>query len=280
MTWTKYKQIPLRELCPLFHTLCSNKLEQMANSSNVKCVKCNKFISEQSNSICCDDCDHWFHMRCSQLKLVEFKTFVNNSDLKFTCEYCINYKCGKCCQPVFDHQNGIFCNACSKWFHLRCSKLSLIQYHELSNTKIDWICTNCYPFPFCNLDTDSFHDTMNNTLDLDTCSAAIQESAPKKLSTTCSVCTRKSKNTAKLKKLIPCQSCFSLIHRRCTKLPLTQLLNFTSDDLNKWEYIVCISEKFPFSNIDDSDVTSLTFNSNFNCNCQNDVVIKNNELNF
>ena len=75
----------------------------MANSIT-KCPKCIKIVYDNANSICCDDCDNWFHLRCTQLKLKDFKEFTNNPKLNFYCNFCVNYKCLKCDKPVFDHK--------------------------------------------------------------------------------------------------------------------------------------------------------------------------------
>ena len=110
----------------------------MASSSvteKTKCPKCQKYISENCNSICCDKCNHWFHLHCSRLKLLrDFKTFVENPNQSFVCKFCLNYKCGKCDKPVFEYQNAMCCDLCSLWHHLKCSKINLAEYQKISKS--------------------------------------------------------------------------------------------------------------------------------------------------
>ena len=249
------------------------------NLSKVKCSKCTKFIYENSNSIECDDCHTWFHLRCSKLKVNDFNKFVKDKNLKFYCDFCAHYKCEKCSKPVFDHQNGIFCNSCKLWYHLRCSKLSQIQYHKLSKSNEHWICANCFTFPFHGINDDILLENMDNAFDnLDTHVKNVLNQSVQ-FSTKCSVCLRKTINKRKRKKIIPCQSCHSLIHRTCSNIPLSDLLN-ANIDLKLWECKTCLSDKFPFSDIDNSDILNMNFNSNFDCNCNINSSPKTNELNF
>ena len=88
----------------------------------------------------------------------------------------------------------------------------------------------------------------------------------------CSVCNKKhsQKTLNKLKsirKLIPCNSCKSLIHRKCTSIPLSELLQNDKIAMATWECKHCLSSKFPFSNVSDSEFEKLTFNSLFSCSC-------------
>ena len=234
----------------------------------VNCSKCKKCIYENSNSICCDDCDNWFHLRCSKMRLIDFKKFAKDPSLKFYCHYCSECKCGKCCRPVFDHQNGIMCDACDSWFHLRCSKLNLEQYHNLSNSNIDWICSLCYKPPFSDVDNAIFLETFNNFNKLeDYCVASLNNANQLSYSPKCNVCNRKTINANTLKKLIPCSSCFSLIHRKCSNFSLGDLLGLDTNNLVNWECDTCISNKFPFSHVSETDLVSMSFNSNFSCKC-------------
>ena len=97
-------------------------------------IKCTKLIPEDGNSICCDDCDGWLHLKCSGLTLKTLKKLGKDKSL-FQCTFCQNYKCGKCEKPVYNSQNGVLCDteSCQTWFHLKCTHFTLKDY---ANKKI------------------------------------------------------------------------------------------------------------------------------------------------
>ena len=134
-------------------------------SPTSKCKKCQKFVFLKQNSICCDSCDNWFHLKCSTLTKSEFDFFVDpkNSDIQFFCSYCENYPCGKCNVPVFDHQNSIMCEGlCGKWFHLKCTKITLKMYTAFNKNpekSLPWFCNACYSPPFSGLSESEFRAT-------------------------------------------------------------------------------------------------------------------------
>ena len=170
-----------------------------SNKQIVKCSKCLKIVYDNTNSICCDDCQNWFHQRCSGLKLKEISIYAKNKDLIFYCEYCLKYKCAFCTDPVFDHQNAISCDSCFDWFHLRCSKLGLEQYHILSKSSETWLCNNCHTFPFQSVDNTVFLETLDNAYNkLDSYVDEVLNNH-NNFSNTCSVCLRK---TISMKKII------------------------------------------------------------------------------
>ena len=87
----------------------------------------------------------------------------------------------------------------------------------------------------------------------------------KHLSKKCKICTR---TLAQPNKGIPCSTCNTLIHRRCSGISkLNQTLK-TPHLLSTWQCRACNKENFPFAEIDDNDLYSLSFNSNFNCKCR------------
>ena len=76
------------------------------------------------------------------------------------------YPCGNCCkQPVKSNQDGLQCDACDSWYHLRCLpeaiRISRAEYTRLSETNEDWYCYEC------QLPTliDSFFSTTNDNTD-------------------------------------------------------------------------------------------------------------------
>ena len=240
-------------------------LSPMASSKNVNCLKCRKIIHTNQNSICCDSCDNWVHVRCSGMKAKEFRALCNNPFSTFICLFCQNYKCGNCCNPVFNHQNALCCDnsECSKWFHLKCTHVSLEKYKQFSNNSIDedWICMDCFspPFNLCNnselLELFNLSPTFNlNTIHND-------------FDSKCPVCQRRI-HVDKINKSLSCKSCMCLTHRKCSGLLLQDLNTMSRKDLLHWECKVCIQDKFPFSELESDSLLKLAFNSNFDCICK------------
>ena len=86
----------------------------------------------------------------------------------------------------------------------------------------------------------------------------------------CSVCTRKI-NKNQLQKALPCASCLSLIHRKCSGFSPYELNTTDPSKLTYWECKKCHSEKFPNNSISDEELYAMSYNSNFSCPCQSDV---------
>ena len=66
---------------------------------------------------------------------------------------------------------------------------------------------------------------------------------------------------------IPCKQCHCLIHRKCVKLNHNTLKSIR-EDIDSWNCSTCRSLQFPFMNLTDSEITQLTFNSNYDCICK------------
>ena len=141
---------------------------------------------------------------------------------------------------------------------------------------------SCHSIPTSEVDNNNLFDSLDNSFKkVDAfCNQILDNNKDNTFSTTCSVCSRKSKNKHKLKKLIPCQTCYSLVHRPCTEIPLHDLLNFSATDYKYWECKTCTSDKFPLNNIDISDFSNHVFNSNFDCNCKTSTIPNINSFNF
>ena len=95
-----------------------------------KCIKCRKDVL--GNSICCDNCDGWLHLKCSGLTKKIFEKEYCNSSKNFSCKYCLNFRCGKCDKPVYEQNDSIQCDSdsCQIWYHLRCTHFSLAEYQN------------------------------------------------------------------------------------------------------------------------------------------------------
>ena len=65
----------------------------------------------------------------------------------------------------------------------------------------------------------------------------------------------------------PCKQCGCLIHRKCAIFD-QDTLRHIKKDINSWNCSTCKALQFPFMNLTDLEINGLTFNSNFNCICQ------------
>ena len=245
--------------------------------NKVKCPTCQKYVYDNSNCICCDECDYWFHLRCTKLKLKEFKALAKNPDSSYVCICCSNYKCPKCIRPVFDRQNAVCCDACKTWYHLRCSKLSLKQFIEISKTSEPWICNQCYNPPFISVDNNAFHDLVVNHDHLE--QHTLNFIGTNNFSPKCPACSRNIPVNKRYTSL-PCHTCKSLVHRYCCNIPLHELLNLRASDLAQWECKVCLADKFPFSDMDTHELLKNNFNSNFDCTCKTTCLTNRSSFNF
>ena len=53
------------------------------------CKKCNEHIPFNTDSICCDICDIWFHVRCSGLTFKSFKKLIKDNNSIWYCSPCL-----------------------------------------------------------------------------------------------------------------------------------------------------------------------------------------------
>ncbi len=236
-----------------------------------KCLRCAKIIGDNQNSISCDKCNGWLHIRCAGLKLKEFKKISSDDNSTFICRYCDYYRCGKCSKPVYPTQNGIQCDTedvCEKWYHLRCTKFTMAEY---LNTKSrlhteTWNCPSCTNIPFHDLSDKVFLETVKPDLKLNDFFKSVP--AINSFKTRCSVCTRKiTKNQQP--KSIPCRDCNTLVHRKCCNISFPDLLKCKPNHLKNWSCNTCLSHLFPFQDISTSDLQKLIYNNIISCPCQN-----------
>ena len=117
-----------------------------------KCIKCKKPVLENQNSICCDSCDGWLHLKCSGLTKIFFEKEYCNTNKIFNCTYCENYRCGKCAKPVYHNVNSIRCDSdsCHLWYHLKCTHFSLAEYHNKTSRlhTEHWFCPKYTSLPY------------------------------------------------------------------------------------------------------------------------------------
>ena len=243
----------------------------MSKPNDSKCIKCEKKNLENKNVICCDNCNGWLHIKCAGLKLKEFHKICSDPSLDFLCNYCINFKCGKCSRPVYEGKNSIVCSVdeCSTWFHLRCTEFTLAEYVDTESRlhSEDWICPLCYRLPFSDLKDIDFAETLNQDHNL---KKYFLDFPNRDLyNTRCSVCSKKVNGNQQQKSLL-CTGCCSFVHRKCSNISTHNLLMSKPSHLKNWFCNSCLCNRFPFQLIDDSDLHRLEFNSQFPCPCLSD----------
>ena len=118
------------------------------------CKHCDKtFPLTDQDSICCDKCSYWYHLRCTDLTKNDFDTLSEDETTKWLCQKCVNNYCKKCDSSVY-HKAKISCCLCSHTYHFSCVNIPKTYKDDKSFTK-NWICFNCKPgvFPFFKIDT-------------------------------------------------------------------------------------------------------------------------------
>ena len=177
-------------------------------------------------------------------------------------------KCKQCEQIVIT-ENSICCDICDTWFHLKCTCLTLKTFKSMfvsSSTK--WFCKFCIleALPFGNINDNML---LSQTSTNKTNKAILNYIKLKNLSTTCSICDKKTIRN----KGIPCSICNSLIHKKCSKTNKFTFNNFK--EIKVWICPKCIQNNLPFMNINNYEFiqsqsqyeNSSTPNSNLNaCN--------------
>ena len=236
--------------------------------ADTKCIKCQKLVT--GNSVCCDECNGWVHLKCAGMTLKSFKPLVDDPNLKFSCKYCTDYKCGKCNKPVYEKNNSIKCDvdSCSTWYHLKCTRFTLAEYKNKKSRLHceNWYCPQCTCTPFDELSQSDFMNLQNDDKKLKEYFNFITSNS--NFGNICSVCSRKVSNSH-LSKSFPCTSCNKYVHRKCTGIPLSEIRRITPSQLKNWNCRECISYQFPLSCLEDHEVAQLSFNSNLTCNCNN-----------
>ena len=246
----------------------------MAAETKFKCITCRKEIFETQNSIGCDECEGYQHVRCAGLKIKDFDALHADKNSTFSCKYCLNYKCGKCNKPVYKHQNAVQCDhdECDLWYHLRCSPFTQREYlNKKSRLHTDtWFCPTCSHIPFSNVNHQDFISMYSDDDNLNDYFKALTD-AMHYDSTRCSVCKHRISSKQK-QKAFPCPQCMTLVHRKCSNISTHDLLHVKPKHLANWSCTTCLSEMFPLNNTEDTDVASLTYNSLVDCPCNNQTV--------
>ena len=183
---------------------------------------------------------------------------MSKRTLKRKIIYTDSDRCLKCSKFVTNNQNGICCDICDHWFHLKCSSLSKHTLSLLKTKNETWMCKFCHSstFPFHNLDNYNFikHATKESTSN-----STITNNTLQNFNKNCSICKKK---VLQPKLSIPCHNCKTFIHKKCTFFNKK-----TIHTPNKWMCPHCIDNAFPFTKLNDHEFFEFQYNSNFDCLC-------------
>ena len=139
-----------------------------------------------------------------------------------------------------------------------------------------WFCPSCLCQPFSSLNNSDLNKLFfDNHIERHTRKLIKSINFDKK----CTVCCRKINNNH-VSKALPCLTCKSLIHRKCSGLTNYELNTTRANQLRQWECHQCRHEKFPFMDTPDEDFIANTFNSNFDCRCNIDCKSETFKKNF
>ena len=172
--------------------------------------------------------------------------------------------CGKCNDIVFDNHKSICCDICNCWYHFKCSSLrnaDFLSYCENIDKK--WFCPSCTKgsLPFQSLSDKQFGKCVGTIPQTEFTSNIFS------FTKNCSVCSGRSND---IQNSIPCVTCESLIHVRCSRFQPRSAL--TCNVLREWSCSSCCLQLFPFSPLDYHELMRLLFTSNVLCACQNDTI--------
>lgn len=248
-------------------------------ANKTHCIHCLKVVLNNQNCIQCDECNKWIHQKCSNISAKKFKIYTDDHSQYFYCDYCQFYKCTKCRKHVYDNEKGVCCDICDNWLHQKCTNLTVKEYNSLT-PETPWYCKGCLEeiFPFAKLDRLNIIKLMDTPPNINKRERQLQHIVlNKNYSKNCSICVRKLTNP---KKGIPCDTCKTLIHRKCSGIPKLNTTLLDENILKNWECQNCNKQKFPFALIDNNELLSSSFNSNLNCICNNKENLINNKANM
>ena len=231
------------------------------------CPACKARVPEDGDSISCDYCINWHHLQCTDLNPAQFEIYARDKSFEWVCNYCVVNTCHKC-NILTKDCSKIQCERCEQKYHLRCAGLSKTAYIPTTS----WYCYQCNEdiFPFNIISVNQILNLSFNSLNLDKHPNQLQSihnASPNNepdFSSICNVCLNK---VCRPNSAIPCPSCKTLIHRKCSKLSKNHLDHFKNNP-NTWECHTCFSDKFPFMESDDIDLFMDSFNSNWTCGCK------------
>ena len=155
-----------------------------------RCEKCQTVVRDNQNSICCDLCNIWYHLKCSSLTLAKFKSFFIETECIWYCKKCVistfpfsslnnnslcklyDYQshldrtiqkitnmqqfstcCQVCTKKVVNRHKCIPCSSCKCLIHIKCSNKANSMLKTATQI-MTWNCSSCIKaiFPFTELD--------------------------------------------------------------------------------------------------------------------------------
>ena len=125
------------------------------------CNKCGIEVSNNDDSICCDECNHWLHLKCTSLNNSEFVSLAKKGDSMWYCDNCNT--CSKCTEIILGR--SICWDMCKHWFHDHCAKVKS-NFDKIARSKQPWNCRDCIKnmFPFYDLDNKRLTNFLTSRL--------------------------------------------------------------------------------------------------------------------
>ena len=245
------------------------------------CPSCQNIVkNNRDDAIECEVCRKWFHFPCSNLTEHQFRILCKEKYFEWICDKCRDDECSKC-EKIFKWDARFSCSLCNRNYHPRCQGLNAQACKTIDPVK--WLCISCTSdiFPFSSVNFNKIENLSFNSIcpnkhenklrrlqqNLDTVKDSLTPDSR------CNVCSRL---VCKPSKAIPCPTCNHLTHKKCSGLSQSDIINFKRTK-NIWECPHCSQKKFPFMNVEDDELALCTFNSNWNCQCKNKLVIPNND---
>ena len=183
-------------------TILHSVPHHMTESSN--CKNCSILVTDE-NSICCDICNTWFHLKCTELNLKTFQSLLLTKNTTWYCKFCkseslpslpfhktseriftkqvihsksydqvtsfiqncgFQNKCSNCSKKIQNKYNSFPCITCRSFIHKKCAPKFQKDFLTLSELK-NWNCPNCYHemYPFSDIDNHELENAGANKSD-------------------------------------------------------------------------------------------------------------------
>ena len=190
----------------------------------------------------------------------------NNGNKDFICHYCEDCTCLACNKHVYDWQEGVLCDCCEQWIHRKCARLANQEYEELETKEEEiWHSRTCTK-DYSHCRKSMIHNYIRFWLsaeDLKTIqlNKDITEIKNKIKATTCNVCNKNNE------KGVLWKTSFPQLHRKCCKLKLSDIHDIGKDTWG-WECLTCTTEMFPFTTVEDKEITKMALFQTFIANAK------------
>ena len=145
------------------------------------CPKCDLIVSDDQNSIFCDVCKNWFHLRCTGLTRQRFEHLASDPSSQWFCKECIdcielNKYWSVCTRRVVNIERAIPCHNCKHYIHRKCSELLECDI-QISLDLRHWLCMHCRnnTFPYNTVGNYELLSESFNSNDSCPCNDAIKD---------------------------------------------------------------------------------------------------------